>query len=252
MTELDKSLRSWVEAVPPVTPDEVIAASRSGAVTGGSDRPDRSWTRPALIACGVIIMIGLAVVVIPSRRDPEREPVLTGPTSTTTSGSTSPEPLSVSLVRADTGPLTVQLGEPQETAADGAWMQHEVTFVNDGTKEVYLADTRVAEVIGNAARPLLVGGDGCAFGVHPEEGTVVPFCNTDLRGYAIGPGQAETLLLRIWRDLPGAGASLGEYEFTQPIAFTDDPDLFRRPPDDPRLTHGSLVLKYYVAAAPDK
>lgn len=247
MTELDKGLRDWVESAPPVTPEEIIAVARAGA--NDSERAVARWTRPIFIVASALA-VGIAAVASTSLRDSEPDSVLTGPSSTATPSPASAESLSAELVNADSGPLTVRIGEPMEADAAGAWMQHEITFINDGAEEVYLADTRIAEVVGDSDNPLLVGGDGCSFGVHPDEGTVVPFCNADLRGYTIAPGEAQTLLLRIWRDLPVGGPSHGKYEFTQPIVFTDDPDLFRRPPDDPALTQGFLILKYDVSAAP--
>lgn len=209
------------------------ARAHSGTKSPG---PTSRWT----------LMICASALIALTSCDPKSEsPSITPPA--TTRPFESADPLSVTLVKAEAGMFKVDLGRPVRASVDGAWMEHSVTFTNQGTVTAYLADTREARILGSSAKPLIVGGDGCAYGVHPTTQAIIPLCNTDLRAYVLDPGKSQTITLRLWRNLPGSAQSEGEYRFQQPLAFTDNAALFRRPPTDPGLTMGIVALKYEVA-----
>lgn len=244
-----ETLRASTEAAPPVQVDEVVRRvmrrRRRGRAIG---------TLVALVvASSVVIAVSLlrgtedsGVVVVADTTE-----ALT-PTEPATGGPVSIAPATGSLQivvgSATVGPLHVTTGEARP--AQYGWMEHELILRNDGTRRVYLNDTRFAEVLG-APGMLVVAEDGCGYSLDRAQ-----HLSTGCRGVfsplALDPGGSTTLVFTTWRDLPGlAPLEPGRFVLERTVQFrTDRP--FDGPADAaaPDVISSAVQITYTVGQAP--
>jgi hypothetical protein len=153
--------------------------------------------------------------------------------------------VTVSVKAIDLGPLDVSGGALRPATGWGRqWLEHDLVLTNTGNREISLADTWTAAILGPPGRPMLLAeADGrCGYrAVRPlRAACILPLIFVDIR-----PGRSVTRVATLWKGLRRmAPLRPGTYVFRQPLRFR----LGRYPPAGGQGRTGTLKIVYRVEA----
>ena len=124
------------------------------------------------------------------------------------------------------------------------WLEHDLVLTNMGNREVSLADTWTAAVLGPRRRPMLLADASglCGYrAVRPlRAACILPLIFVDVK-----PGRSVTRTVTLWRGIRRMKPLRpGTYVFPQPLRFR----LGKYPPAEGEGRTGAVELVYRVEA----